>query len=72
VASAGIPGIDLSARGRRKESPLAVAGAYAKAMWHKAGKDDLFFLAGGIAFSILLAGVPFFLLLASGLGYALN
>ncbi len=41
-------------------------------MWHKAAKDDLFFLAGGVAFSILLAGVPFFLLLASGLGYALN
>jgi membrane protein len=41
-------------------------------MWHKAAKDDLFFLAGGVAFGILLAGVPFFLLLASGLGYVLN
>lgn len=72
MASAGIPGIDLSVRRRRAERPLAITGAYVKAMWHKMGKDDLFFLAGGVAFSILLAGVPFFLLLASGLGYALN
>jgi membrane protein len=47
-------------------------GDYARRLWLKAGRDDLFFLAGGVAFSILLAGVPFFLLLASGLGYALN
>ena len=72
METAGIPGVDVSARSERTESPLGVAGAYAKAMWNKAGKDDLFFLAGGVAFSILLAGVPFFLLLASGLGYALN
>jgi membrane protein len=72
VASAGIPGVDLSAHSGRTESPLAVVGAYAKGIWQKAGKDDLFFLSGGVAFSILLAGVPFVLLLASGLGYALN
>jgi membrane protein len=72
LAGAGIPGLDLTADGGRMESPLAVAGFYARAIWAKAGKDDLFFLAGGVAFSILLAGVPFFLLLASGLGYALN
>jgi membrane protein len=70
--AAGIPGIDLSAHGERTGSPLTVVGEYAKAMWHKMAKDDVFFLAGGVAFSILLAGVPFFLLLASGLGYALN
>jgi membrane protein len=51
---------------------LAVAGAYIRAMWNKAGKDDLFFLAGGVAFSILLAGVPFVLLLASGLSFTFN
>jgi membrane protein len=51
---------------------LAVAGAYIRAMWNKAGKDDLFFLAGGVAFGILLAGVPFVLLLASGLSFTLN
>lgn len=32
----------------------------------------MFFLAGGIAFNILLAAVPFLLLLLSGLGYLLN
>lgn len=32
----------------------------------------MLFLAGGVAFSILLAGVPFFLLLSAGLGYALG
>jgi membrane protein len=72
VATAGFPGVDLSSDGGRTESPLAVAAWYARAMWRKAGKDDLFFLAGGVAFGILLAGVPFFFLLASGLGYALN
>lgn len=72
MASAGIPGIDLSARGGRTESPLAVLGAYVSGIWHKAAKDDLFFLSGGVAFSLLLAGVPFVLLLASGLGYVLN
>jgi membrane protein len=72
VAAAGIPGLDLTARGERAEKPLAVVAAYVSAMWRKTRKDDLFFLAGGVAFGILLAGVPFFLLLASGLGYALN
>ena len=70
--SAGIPGVDLTADGGRTESPLAVVVAYAKGIWTKAGEDDLFFLSGGVAFSILLAGVPFVLLLASGLGYVLN
>ncbi len=72
MSTAGIPGIDLTADGGRTESSLAVVAAYAKGIWNKAGQDDLFFLAGGVAFSILLAGVPFVLLLASGLGYVLN
>lgn len=72
MATAGFPGVDLSAEGARTESPRAFIASYARGLWNKAGQDDLFFLAGGVAFSILLAGVPFFLLLASWLGYALN
>ncbi len=45
---------------------------YARRVWKKGGEDDLFFLAGGVAYNILLAGVPFFLLLIAGIGYALN
>src|ERR1039457_6900855 len=41
-------------------------------MWRKAGDDDVFFMAGGVAFGILLAGVPFLLLVASVLGFTLN
>lgn len=66
------PAASLAADGERGESPLAVAADYARRLWVKGGDDDVFFLAGGVAFSILLAGVPFFLLLGSGLGYALN
>jgi membrane protein len=45
---------------------------YAKRIWDNAGDDNIFFLAGGIAFNILLAALPFVLLLLSGLGYLLN
>ena len=45
---------------------------YAKRVWDNSGEDDIFFLAGGIAFNILLAAVPFFLLLGTGLAYLLN
>jgi membrane protein len=45
---------------------------YAKRVWDNSGEDNIFFLSGGIAFNLLLAVVPFFLLLASGLGYLLN
>jgi membrane protein len=72
VRAARVARAGARARGGRTESPLAVVADYARRLWHKGGRDDLFFLAGGVAFSILLAGVPFFLLLASGLGYALN
>lgn len=72
MATAGFPGVDLSADGARTESPRAVVASYVRGLWQRAARDDLFFLAGGVAFSILLAGVPFFLLIASWLGYALN
>lgn len=45
---------------------------YAKRVWDNSGEDNVFFLAGGIAFNILLAAVPFFLLFAAGLAYFLN
>jgi membrane protein len=45
---------------------------YGKRVWDNSGEDNIFFLAGGIAFNILLAAVPFFLLLATGLAYLLN
>ena len=45
---------------------------FAKRVWDNSGEDNVFFLAGGIAFNILLAAVPFFLLLVAGLGYLLN
>ena len=41
-------------------------------MWDNSAEDNIFFLAGGIAFNLLLAIVPFFLLLAGGLGYFLD
>ncbi len=45
---------------------------YAKRIWDNSGEDNVLFLAGGIAFNLLLAAVPFFLLLATGLVYLLN
>ena len=41
-------------------------------VYHKAGQDDIFFLAGGIAFNILLGAIPFFLLLVAVFGYVLR
>jgi membrane protein len=46
--------------------------AFLRDLWRKVDQDDVLFLAGGVAFGILLAGVPFFLLLSAGLGYALG
>ncbi len=45
---------------------------YLVRIWDNAAEDNIFFLAGAIAFNILLVGVPFALLLLSGLGYILN
>lgn len=45
---------------------------YAKRVWDNSNEDNVLFLASGIAFNILLAAVPFFLLLVSGLGYLLG
>jgi membrane protein len=52
--------------------PQAVVRDYARRVWGNSAEDNIFFLASGVAFNILLAAIPFFLLLISGLGYALN
>jgi membrane protein len=46
--------------------------AFTARVYHKAGQDDIFFLAGGIAFNILLGAIPFFLLLVAIFGYVLQ
>ena len=59
-----------------KRSPFISFGwtvrDYAKRVWDNAGEDNVLFLAGGIAFNILLAVVPFVLLLVWLLTYLLN
>lgn len=45
---------------------------YARRVWKHSNDDDLLFLASGISFDLLLAIVPFALLIISGLGYFLN
>jgi len=45
---------------------------YAKRVWDNSGEDNVLFLAGGIAFNILLAVIPFVLLLVWFLTFLLN
>ena len=45
---------------------------YAKRVWDNAGEDNVLFLAGGIAFNILLAAVPFVLLMVWGFAIVLR
>jgi membrane protein len=39
---------------------------YVKRVWDNSGEDNVLFLAGGIAFNLILAALPFILLLAAG------
>lgn len=41
-------------------------------LYTKAGQDDIFFLAGGIAFNVLVGAIPFLLLLVAIFGYVLR
>src|SRR5215210_6975007 len=45
---------------------------YAKRVYDNSGEDNIFFLAGGLAFNIMLAVVPFALLVLTGLASLLN
>lgn len=45
---------------------------YAKRVWDNAGENNVLFLAGGVAFNILLAIVPFFLLVVTGVAALLE
>jgi membrane protein len=56
----------------RVRSSTAMLRDYARRVWDNAGEDNVFFLAGGIAFNILLAVLPFALLLVTGLAYFLD
>ena len=44
---------------------------YAKRTWDNSGEDNVLFLAGGIAFNLILAALPFLLLLAAGVTFLL-
>jgi membrane protein len=44
---------------------------YAKRVWDNSGEDNVLFLAGGIAFNLILAALPFLLLLAYGVAFLL-
>lgn len=51
---------------------LDILRDYARRLYDGFGADNGFFLAGGVAFSLLLALVPFVLLLVVGLSFALG
>jgi membrane protein len=38
-------------------------------VWNKAGQDDIFFLAGAIAYNVLVGAVPFLLMLIAAFGF---
>lgn len=63
----------------RKRHPLKISlaraeplGDIVRRVWNQSAEDNVLFLAGGLAFNILLALVPFVLLLISGLSFLLG
>ena len=57
---------------RPRQGWLDASVDFATRVWRHCGEDDVLFLASGISFDLLLAIVPFALLVVSGLGYFLN
>lgn len=53
-------------------APLEAARDVLRRVWDHAGDDNLFFLAGAVAFNLLAALVPFVLLLVTGISWALD
>jgi membrane protein len=51
---------------------LTGSADFAARVYRKAGTDDIFFLAGGIAFNVLIAAIPFLLLLVAAFGFVLQ
>jgi len=45
---------------------------YVKRVWDNSAENNVLFLAGGVAFNILLAAVPFFLLIVTGVAALLD
>jgi len=73
------PTLGAPPRATLHASPAVVVGRiwdafsdYVRRVWVNSSEDDIFFLAGGIAFNILLAALPFVLLVITGLVYALS
>jgi membrane protein len=67
------PGRHLAAAALGALSRLLVGTRdFAGRVYRKAGQDDIFFLAGGIAFNIIVGAVPFLLLLISIFGFVLR
>jgi membrane protein len=50
----------------------ATLGDYIRRVWLQSGEDNIFFLAGGVAFNILLVAVPFVVLVVTALASVLN
>jgi membrane protein len=65
-------GAVLHAAGGAVRRTVGALGDFTSRVWNKAGDDDIFFLAGGIAFNFLLAAIPFLLLLISVFGFVLQ
>ena len=51
---------------------LRGAGGFTRRVWDKAGQDDIFFLAGGIAFNVVVGAIPFLLILVAIFGFVLQ